>query len=192
VASLLLDCAIALDSELGIHVDGSVGRLAFIQYFIDNRPGHTSEVGAWKAFVMEQVSRAVCSWSGHVTSVTSASAHSETSDWLARLPTLLRELQARWSLRAPFDNDEVSCAWVAPVTRADGSSAVLKVSMPHFEAQDEIGGLRFWNGDPTIHRFAELLAADSERVRMWTFARLAAEPDWRGNELTKLAPALAP
>jgi streptomycin 6-kinase len=77
---------------------------------------------------------------------------SETSDWLARLPTVIRELQARWSLTvdAPFDSNEVSCAWVAPVTRADGSAAVLKVSMPHFEAEQEIAGLRFWDGDPTV------------------------------------------
>ena len=36
VASLLLERSIALDPELGTHVDGSVGRLAFIKYFIDN------------------------------------------------------------------------------------------------------------------------------------------------------------
>ncbi len=273
---------------------------------------------------------------------------SEASDWLARLPTVIRELEARWALTlgAPFDSGEVSCAWVAPVTRADGSAAVLKVSLPHFEAEHEIAGLRFWNGDPTvrlieadervgamllercepgthlrvlrpeveqdpvvasllrriwrlpagphpfrplsvmtarwteetlaqsrqwpdaglvqegldqlqelsrpaaddvllatdlhagnvlqaqrepwlvidpkpfighpaydatqhllncigrlraeplstIRRFADLLGVDFERVRMWTFARLAAEPrqDWRGNELTELAPTLAP
>src|SRR6266571_3898029 len=35
----------------------------------------------------------------------------------------------------------------------------------------------------TIQRFAELLVVDSKHVRMWTFARLAAEPrdDWRAN-----------
>jgi streptomycin 6-kinase len=77
---------------------------------------------------------------------------SEASDWLARLPAVIRELQARWSLTigAPFDSDEVSCAWVAPVTLADGSAAVLKVPMPHFEAEHEAAGLRFWDGDPTI------------------------------------------
>jgi hypothetical protein len=70
VASLLLDRAIALDPQLGLRVDGSVGRLAFIRYLIDNRHGHTREVGAWEAFVMEQVSRAVDSRSGPTTSVT--------------------------------------------------------------------------------------------------------------------------
>ena len=74
------------------------------------------------------------------------------SAWLAALPKTVRELQARWSLAigSPFDHGEISCAWVAPVIRADGSNAVIKVSMPHFEAAHEIAGLRFWNGDPTV------------------------------------------
>jgi streptomycin 6-kinase len=46
---------------------------------------------------------------------------------------------------------ESTAAWVAVVTRADGSSAVLKVSLPHFEGEDEIAGLRFWAGNPTVH-----------------------------------------
>jgi hypothetical protein len=94
VASLLLDCAIALDPELGRNVDESVGRLAFIQYFTDNRPGHTTEVGAWKAFVMEQVKRAVCSWSGHATSVTPPLGDSDLTAFvrlLRREPWLLGE-----------------------------------------------------------------------------------------------------
>jgi len=70
VASLLLEQCIALDRELGAHIDGSVGRPAFVTYFIENRSGHATAVGLWRGFVMEQVSRAVCSWSGHSTSVT--------------------------------------------------------------------------------------------------------------------------
>jgi Ankyrin repeats (3 copies) len=59
VASLLLERSVALDPELGKHVDGSLGRLAFIKYFIDTGGAHaTIAVGPWKAFVMEQVSRA--------------------------------------------------------------------------------------------------------------------------------------
>jgi ankyrin repeat protein len=59
IASLLLDRCIALDPELGTHVDGSLGRLAFIKYLIDTGFAHaTTAVGPWKAFVMEQVSRA--------------------------------------------------------------------------------------------------------------------------------------
>ena len=59
VASALLDRSIALDAELGKHIDGSAGRLAFIKYFIDRRPAHGKAVGPWQAFEMEQVSRAV-------------------------------------------------------------------------------------------------------------------------------------
>ncbi|PYR54554.1 MAG: hypothetical protein DMF91_26450, partial [Acidobacteria bacterium] len=59
VASLLLERSIALDPELGKQVDGSVGRVAFVKYFIETRVAHaTTGVGPWKAFVMEQVSRA--------------------------------------------------------------------------------------------------------------------------------------
>jgi hypothetical protein len=94
VAALLLDRAIALDPELGTHVDGSVGRPAFIKYFIDNRPGHASEVGTWKAFVMEQVSRAVYSWSGSETSLASPRGESDLTTFVRffqREPWLLGE-----------------------------------------------------------------------------------------------------
>jgi streptomycin 6-kinase len=51
------------------------------------------------------------------------------------------------------------------------------------------------HSDPvgTIRRFADLLDVDHERVRLWTFARAAAEPrdDWTG-ESNALARALAP
>lgn len=69
IASLLLSRAVALDPELGAHVDGSVGRQAFATYFIDNVVRPAAEVGLWKAFVMEQVRRAVYSWSGGETSL---------------------------------------------------------------------------------------------------------------------------
>jgi streptomycin 6-kinase len=84
--------------------------------------------------------------------------------WLARLPDILRHLQQRWSLAlgVPFDGDDVSCAWVAPVTLASGASAVLKVGMPHMEGEHEIEGLRFWNGDPTVR----LLEADDDARAM--------------------------
>ncbi len=59
VASVALERSIALDAELGKHVDGSLGRLAFIKYFIETRPAHATAVGPWKGFVMEQVMRAV-------------------------------------------------------------------------------------------------------------------------------------
>lgn len=78
--------------------------------------------------------------------------------WLERLPGVIRELENRWSLTlgVPFGRAEVS--WVAPVEREDGSSAVLKIGMPHWEGEHEIQGLRFWNGDPTVR----LLDADAQ------------------------------
>ena len=84
--------------------------------------------------------------------------------WLNRLPRTLEYVEQRWSLAvgAPFDNEEVSCAWVARVTRADGSAAVLKVAMPHMEGEHEAHGLRFWNGDPTVR----LLEADDDLAAM--------------------------
>jgi hypothetical protein len=93
-AKLLLDRSIALDPELGTHVDKGVGRAAFIKYFIDNRPGHATEVGPWKAFVMEQVSRAVSSWNGHETSVATPSGNSDLDAFVSLLhrePWLLGE-----------------------------------------------------------------------------------------------------
>jgi|SRR5688572_17508278 len=82
------------------------------------------------------------------------------AEWLRQLPDIVGELANRWSLdvASPFDSDEVSCAWVAPVVRSDGTAAVLKVGMPHFEAAHEIEGLRFWNGNPTVR----LLDSDDE------------------------------
>src|SRR4029434_7283308 len=96
VASLLLDRVIARDHELGTHVDGSVGRLAFVKYFIENRPSHAREAGLWKRFVMEQVSRAVYSWSGHEASLASPVGVSD-------LTGFVRLLQSEpWLLGEPF------------------------------------------------------------------------------------------
>ena len=79
--------------------------------------------------------------------------------WLDRLPHAIRELQDRWllSLAAPFGGSDVTCAWVAPAVRRGGTGAVLKLGMPHLEGVHEIEGLRFWDGDPTVH----LLDADA-------------------------------
>ena len=84
----------------------------------------------------------------------------EREAWLDRLPGALQKLACRWSLTlgAPFDDGDASCAWVAPVALANGTSAVLKLGMPHMEGEHELQGLRFWNGDPTVR----LLEADED------------------------------
>jgi streptomycin 6-kinase len=45
----------------------------------------------------------------------------------------------------------------------------------------------------TMRRIADLLEVDYERVRLWTFARLAAEPrqDW-DDDFSSIARAIAP
>lgn len=53
-------------------------------------------------------------------------------------------------LSDPFDGDEVSCAWVSVAKRADGSSAIFKLGMPHMEGDHEIAALRLLEGDPTV------------------------------------------
>jgi streptomycin 6-kinase len=78
--------------------------------------------------------------------------------WLERLPDAVRTLERRWSLTVGAPFEDASCAWVAPVELADGSSAVLKLGMPHMEAEHEIRGLRYWDGDPTVR----LLESDEE------------------------------
>lgn len=88
----------------------------------------------------------------------------ERSAWLESLPATLRHLEREWclTLHAPFDSDDVTCSWIAPVTLDDGTFAVLKFGMPHIEGEHEIAGLRFWNGDPTV----ELLRADEDAGAM--------------------------
>jgi len=46
----------------------------------------------------------------------------------------------------------------------------------------------------TIRSFADRLGVDHERVRLWTFARAAAEPrdDWSNGDLVALARAIGP
>src|SRR6266498_2596329 len=80
---------------------------------------------------------------------TAGNRTAEGAAWLSRLPGSINELRQRWSLTlyAPIEA-EASCSWVAPCTQRDGTTAVLKLGMPHMEAQHEIDGLLFWNGDP--------------------------------------------
>ena len=80
--------------------------------------------------------------------------------WLKQLPDVLSGLQQRWALTLgnPFEGEDVSCAWVAPAVRKDQTTAVLKLAMPHMEGRDEIKGLRFWAGNPTVR----LIEADED------------------------------
>lgn len=72
----------------------------------------------------------------------------------------MSEFADLWSLELgpPFDGEDVSFAWVAPATRADGSSAILKIGMPLMEGLHEIAALRLLDGKPTVR----LLEADDD------------------------------
>ena len=113
--------------------------------------------------------------------VANCSKTPEGAAWLDRLPEILRSVERRWSLSAgaPFDNDEVSCAWVAPAALADGTEAVLKIGMPHLEAEHEAEGLRFWDGDPTVRLLTddELGAMLLERCHPGTSLRAVPEAE---------------
>ena len=106
----------------------------------------------------------------------------ERAACIERLPDTIRDLERRWLLtvEAAFDGEEVSCAWVAPAALADGTSVVLKLSMPHMEGEHEIPGLRFWDGNPTVR----LIEADDdlgamllERCEPGTVLRVLPEPE---------------
>jgi streptomycin 6-kinase len=76
----------------------------------------------------------------------------ERKAWLAALPNTIHTLQRRWSLSlgAPYEYAYVSCSWVAPAILADRTRAILKIGMPHMEGEQEIDGLRFWDGRATV------------------------------------------
>src|SRR6266568_1080150 len=62
VASLLLERSIALDPELGKHIDGHTDRLPFLRCFNRSDRSDFAQVaalGLWKVFVMGQVQRAL-------------------------------------------------------------------------------------------------------------------------------------
>ena len=83
----------------------------------------------------------------------------EGRKWLDRLPGLVAGCLADWALEAgePFEYAYASLAM--PVTRADGTDAVLKVQFPHRESDHEADALGLWGGDGAVR----LLARDDER-----------------------------
>lgn len=94
--------------------------------------------------------------------VANAESTARGREWLARLPEQVAELQRRWSLA--FDAVEgggaATCSFVAFVRRADGTPAALKLGLPHLEAEHELQGLQFWNGEGMVR----LLDADPARL----------------------------
>jgi hypothetical protein len=57
VATFLLDRSMALDPELGRHIDEHTDRISFIKAFAKSGFTQVAELGLWKVFVMEQLGR---------------------------------------------------------------------------------------------------------------------------------------
>lgn len=91
--------------------------------------------------------------------------------FLARLPDLIREYEARWDLRLlpPF---ALSYNYVAPAVTADGAHVVLKLGVPNPELTAEIEALRLYDGRGA----ARLLAAEPERGALLLERVLPGEP----------------
>lgn len=85
--------------------------------------------------------------------------HEKGEPWLAALPATVDEFAQRWSLVELGKPFGLSYNYVIPVARADGSEAVLKVSVPDGEYRGEMAALALYNGEGCCR----LLEADQER-----------------------------
>ena len=83
------------------------------------------------------------------------------SVWLSDLPGTVDAVLEQWSLRLEQAKNHPAgtASVVLLVRRSDNSPAVLKLGMPHMEAEHEVRGLRHWDGDPTVR----VLEADEAR-----------------------------
>ncbi|HYA09708.1 MAG TPA: aminoglycoside phosphotransferase family protein [Gaiellaceae bacterium] len=81
------------------------------------------------------------------------------ADWLARVPTLLAETATAWGLTPgePYPAGAAGLALRADLP--DGTPAVLKLSYPHRESEQEADALERWDGDGAVR----LLARDDAR-----------------------------
>jgi streptomycin 6-kinase len=81
------------------------------------------------------------------------------AEWLESLPRLVEECARLWSLRVepPFESGMVSLTM--PVTRADGTPVVLKISFPERESELEADALEYLGGEGAVR----LIAAERER-----------------------------
>src|SRR5215467_4352425 len=82
--------------------------------------------------------------------------------WLLELPGLLARYAEEWNLELLPPFAELSFHYVAPVIRADGSPAVLKIGVPEEEGRTGIEFLRLCNGEGAV----SLLEADDERCAL--------------------------
>ena len=78
------------------------------------------------------------------------------AEWVTRLPQLVAELCAHWSLRLERRIEPLSYNYVIGATSPAGKAVILKVGYPCREQKCEIEALRVWDGRGGVR----LLAAD--------------------------------
>jgi streptomycin 6-kinase len=74
--------------------------------------------------------------------------------WLTALPGLIDELTGAWELTIVRPHP-MTYHWVAAVTRADGTPAVLKIGVPDGHLADEAEALRIFDGQGAVRLLAE-------------------------------------
>ncbi|MEU6380924.1 aminoglycoside phosphotransferase family protein [Streptomyces sp. NPDC046909] len=74
--------------------------------------------------------------------------------FISGLPNLAADFLHRWDLRLDGPSMYGMCALVLPVTRADGTRAVLKLQLLDEETAGEPVALRAWNGDGAVRLLA--------------------------------------
>ena len=78
------------------------------------------------------------------------------ANWLSQLAKTIAECERRWSLQVMLPFPCLSYNYVAPVLRADGKDAVLKLGVPHQGFTTELEALRHYDGAGIV----KLLAGD--------------------------------
>jgi streptomycin 6-kinase len=87
----------------------------------------------------------------------------EGRSWLGRLPRLVEDTLEDWQLSRAGDPFPYAFASLAlPVTRADGTPAVLKLQFPDRESEHEGDALAVWDGDGAV----QLLEHNPERAAL--------------------------
>jgi streptomycin 6-kinase len=96
-------------------------------------------------------------------------ADAHLTKWREALPDLVASCCKEWGLRVGEPYAPGAAGYAAPAELADGTRAVLKIGIPHREAEQEADALERWDGDGAVR----LLARDDER---WALLLERAEP----------------
>ena len=71
-------------------------------------------------------------------------------DWRINTPAMLADARKRWHLETGPAYLSGSAGLVFPATRRDGSHVVVKLILPHREAEHEADALAAWNGNGAV------------------------------------------